>query len=59
MRIGGVQEYAEEQGKSRDIVYRLIKEGRLKAERISGSYILDLDQKYPIDKRLERKQGGR
>lgn len=58
MRIGGVEEYAKEQGKSKDIIWRYIREGRLKAECISGVYILDLDQAYPTDKRIERKERG-
>lgn len=53
MRLGGVQEYADEHGKSRDEIYRLIRAGRLQVSRISGAYVLDLDQEYPKDKRVK------
>ena len=52
MRLGGVQEYADAHGKSRDEIYRHIKSGRLKAEKVSGVYLLDLYQPYPKDARF-------
>lgn len=52
MRFGGIQEYADAHGKSRDEIYRHIRNGRIKAEKVSGVYVLDLDQEYPKDARM-------
>lgn len=51
MRFGGVEEFAKEHGRSRQEIYRLISEGRIQAQKISGAYVIDLDQGYPEDKR--------